>query len=230
VSQRAPGTGPEGGRAQPRGGRPRSAEAEQAILRAALEILGTDGFASFSIEAVAARAGVGRPTVYRRWPGKLELAVDAVIRLAPPFTASDTGDPLADLRTLIASIVPELTGSAAGKALMALTSDPQAHAEFAQLLERYLEGRRAVLKDLIRKATATSQLPAGTDPELLIDLILGTALYRWLVTGTPVTRQAAGQMADAILALAGGQPGTAATMSSRPDPRPGAPDPPRCSR
>jgi AcrR family transcriptional regulator len=196
-----------GGNTRSRGGRPRSAEAEQAILQAALETLGSEGYGSFSIEAVAARAGVGRPTVYRRWPSKLELAVEAVIRLAPPLIANDTGNPLTDLRTLIADLLPELTSSAGGRALMALVTDPEVHAQFARYLgEHYLDSRRAVLRRLISQAVAAGQLPPGTDPELLIDMILGTITYRWLTTGMPVTRQAAGQTADAILALAAAAP------------------------
>jgi AcrR family transcriptional regulator len=74
-------------------GRPRSAEAEQAILRAALEILDDVGYGSFSIEAVAARAGAGRPTIYQRWPSKLELAAEAVVRLAPPSRSSTLATP-----------------------------------------------------------------------------------------------------------------------------------------
>jgi AcrR family transcriptional regulator len=135
-------TGTESGAAQARSrrGRPRSIETEQAILRAALEILESDGFAAFSIETVAARAGVGRPSVYRRWPSKIELAIDAVVRLAPPLEVIPTGDPMADLRNLTVVFVPEATSSATGRALMALTSDPETHAEFARPAGRNSSG------------------------------------------------------------------------------------------
>lgn len=183
-------------------GRPRSAEAEEAILQAALEILDQAGYGSFSIEAVAARAGVGRPTIYRRWPSKLELAVEAVVRLAPPLKVAESGDPLADLRHLFSELLPDMTSSAAGRAIIALASDPQVHAVLARRLdERFLQPRRAVIAGLLQRAVSAGQIRPDIDPDLLIDFIMGAATYRWLVTGTPVTRQSARRIVDAVLDL-----------------------------
>jgi AcrR family transcriptional regulator len=188
-------------------GRPRSVEAEEAILRTALEILDDVGYGSFSIEAVAARAGVGRPTIYRRWPSKLELAIEAVVRLAPPLQVTDTGDPLADIRHLVAALLPDMTSSAAGRAILALATDPEVHAGLARHLdERYLRPRRAVLADLLRRAADAGQIRPDLDPELTIDLVLGAALYRWLVTGQPVNRQTARQIVDTVIDLAAPRP------------------------
>jgi AcrR family transcriptional regulator len=202
-----PGEPPaDAGRPTPRG-RPRSAEVEEAILRTAMEILGDVGFGSFSIEAVAARAGVGRPTIYRRWPSKLELAIEAVVRLAPPLKVTSTGDPLAEFRRLVATLLPDVTGSAAGRALLALAGDPEVHAELARHLdERYLRPRRAVLADLLRRAADAGQVRSDLDPELLVDLVLGPAIYRWLVTGQPVSPQTARQITDTVLDLAAPRP------------------------
>lgn len=187
-------------------GRPRSAEAEEAILRAAIEILGDVGYASFSIEAVAARAGVGRPTVYRRWPSKLELVVEAVSRMAPPLKVTDSGDPLADLRSLVTALVADMTGSATGQAIMALASDPEAHAELTpRLSERLIQPRRAVTASLLQRAASNGQIDPGIDPGMLIDLMVGAATYRWMITGRPVSRQAAGQIIDTVLSLAAPQ-------------------------
>lgn len=207
------GTNPRPGR-QPAGkgtpssrGRPRSAEAEEAILRAALEILDKGGYGSFSIEAVAARAGVGRPTIYRRWPSRLELAVEAVVRLAPPLKVVDTGDPLADFRHLVAALLHDMTSSATGRAIIALASDLQAHAELARRLdERHLEPRRAVMADLLRRAAEAGQLRPDLDPGMMIDLVMGAAMYRWLVTGRPVSREAAMHIADTVVELAAPRP------------------------
>jgi AcrR family transcriptional regulator len=202
-----PGAQPaDAGTPAPRG-RPRSAEAEEAILRTALEILGDVGYRSFSIEAVAARAGVGRPTIYRRWPSKLELAIEAVVRLSPPLKVTDTGDPLADLRRLVADLLPDMTSSAAGRAIIALASDPEVHGGLARHLdERYLRPRRAVLADLLRRAADADQIRPDLDLDLLIDLVLGAALYRWLTTGQPVNRQTARHITDTVLDLAAPRP------------------------
>ncbi len=183
-------------------GRPRNPETEQAILRAAVEILDEAGYGCFSIEAVAARAGVGRPTVYRRWPSKLELAVEAVTRLAPPLQVADTGDPLADLRHLLTALLPAMTGSAAGRAIIALASDPQAHTELApRLNERYLRPRKAVTIGLLRRAAEAGQIRPCPDPDLVVELLIGPALYRWLVIGEPLSREAAAHIIDTVLDL-----------------------------
>lgn len=202
-----PGGQPAGKDTPSSRGRPRSAEAEEAILRAALEILDDVGYGSFSIEAVAARAGVGRPTIYRRWPSKLGLAVEAVVRLAPPLKVVDTGDPLADFRHLVAALLSDMTGSATGRAIIALASDLEVHAELARRLdERYLQPRRAVSADLLRRAADAKQIRPDLDPDLLIDLVVGAAIYRWLVTGQPVSRQAAGHIVDTVVELAAPRP------------------------
>lgn len=202
-----PGTQPaDAGTPTPRG-RPRSAEAEEAILRAALGILDDAGYGSFSIEAVAARAGVGRPTIYRRWPSKLGLAIEAAIRLAPPLNVADTGDPLADLRHLVAALLPDMTSSATGRVIIALASDPEVHAELARrLYERFLQPRWAVIADLLRRAVDAGQIRPDLDPELFIDLVMGAATHRWLVTGQPVNQERARQIVDAVLDLAAPRP------------------------
>jgi AcrR family transcriptional regulator len=188
-------------------GRPRSAKAEDAILRAALEILDQVGYGSFSVEAVAARAGVGRPTIYRRWPSKLELAVEAAVRLAPPLKVIETSDALADLRHLVSELVPDMTNSATGRAIIALASDPDVHAELADRLdERYLQPRRAVLLALLQRAVDAGQIRPDLDPQMLIDLIMGAATYRWLTSGVPATRESTRHIVDTVLHLSAPRP------------------------
>ncbi|MGH2503871.1 MAG: helix-turn-helix domain-containing protein, partial [Ktedonobacterales bacterium] len=75
-----------------RPGRPRSAQADQAILDAALELIAQEGIQGMSIEGVAARAGVGKTTIYRRWPNKDALALDALRTVKPPIVSFDTGN------------------------------------------------------------------------------------------------------------------------------------------
>jgi AcrR family transcriptional regulator len=197
---------PPGSTPAPRG-RPRSAETEKAILQAALQMLDEVGYGSFSIEAVAVRTGVGRPTIYRRWPSKLELAIEAVVRLAPPLEVVESGDAVADLRRLVSQFVPDMTSSATGRVIIALAINPDVHAELAnRLYERYLQPRRAILAKLLKRAAGANQIRADIDPHLLIDLIMGATTYRWLVTGTPVTPQSARRVVDAVLKLSAPQP------------------------
>jgi AcrR family transcriptional regulator len=187
------------GPAAPRRGRPRDAQAERTILEAAVSILSEVGFNRLTIEAVAARAGVGKPTIYRRWPSKLELIIDAVQRLAPPFPTADTGDPLTDLRQIVPQLIADLTSSPVSRANVALACDAQTHAELARgLAERYLAPRRAAIADILRRGVATGQLRTDIDVEMAIDLMVGASVYRWLVTAQPVDADAARRVVDTV--------------------------------
>jgi len=186
-----------------RRGRPRDAQAEQAILTATVDLLGEVGFGSLSIEAVAARAGVGRPTVYRRWPSKLELVIDAVIRLAPPVAHTTTEDARADLLQLVTRLITEMTSAPVGRAILALTGEADRHAELAQrLADDYLAPRREALAGILRGAAESGELRADVDIELLLDLVLGAPTYRWLTTGRPVDARSARSVVEAVWEMA----------------------------
>ncbi len=192
-------TGPAPARSRGRRGRPRDAQAEQAILEAAVSILAEAGFGGLSIEAVAARAGVGRPTVYRRWPSKLDLAIDAVVRLAPPMPAAGDGEPRDELRQLVPQLMADMTRSPVGRAMIAVASDAEAHAALARRLdEHYLTPRRAIISDILRRGVADGSLRPDIDLDLAIDLMVGAATYRWLVTGQPVDAAGAQRIVDAV--------------------------------
>src|SRR6266496_6782642 len=92
-------SGPEQGIRKP--GRPRSAQAHKAILDATLELLAEGGFQGLSIEAVAARAGVGKTTIYRRWPSKNELVMDAIREVQVNLSVIDTGNFRKDVVTFV---------------------------------------------------------------------------------------------------------------------------------
>ena len=183
------------GSGAPRRGRPRDAQAEQAILQATVELLSEVGFNQLSIEAVAARAGVGKPTIYRRWPSKPELVLDAVERLAPPFPTADTGDPLTDLRQIVPELIVGLTSSPVARATIALAGD----AEMTRRLgEQYLWPRRAGIAAILHRAIAAGELRADVDVEMAIDLMLGASVYRWLVTAQPVDADTARRVVDTV--------------------------------
>lgn len=94
----------------------------------------------------------------------------------------------------------------AGRAIVALASDPETHAEVARRLERYLQPRRAITVGLLRGAAKAGQIRPDIDPDLLVDLLMGGATYRWLVTGQPVSREAAGHIVDTVVDLAAPRP------------------------
>ena len=164
-------------------GRPRSEASHQAIIQATLELLVEGGYGSLTMEAVRTRAGVGKATIYRRWHSKEELVRDAIVFLHDEFDTPDTGSLRGDydaLATLVrasasrggASLMPRLLGES--------VHDPELFAIFRAHL---VEPRRAALRSVLERAVARGEIREGIDPELMVDLFAGPAVYRLLITG-----------------------------------------------
>jgi AcrR family transcriptional regulator len=167
-----------------RPGRPRSAEADRAILGAALQIAAESGLARMTMEAVAARAGVGKATVYRRWDSKEALFADALRSVAgdlpvPEDTGSFRGDWLALFggeRAVIAPaairIMPRLMAEAGDDPLL-----------FRVVYDTMVGPRRAVGAELVRRGQARGELREDLDPDVVVDLVVGPLVYRALIAG-----------------------------------------------
>jgi len=178
---------------------PRVERSRRVILEAVLDELGAVGYGTLTIEAVAARAGVGKSTIYRHWPGKLELVEDAFRTLKAPVTVSETGtlrEKVVGVIEQIACLVEQSTYSACMPALIeAAERDPQVRDFHC----RFSAERRAVLVDLLRDAVDTGELPPGTGPELLADALVGPILLRRLMLGQPVGPAIAPELVDQLL-------------------------------
>jgi AcrR family transcriptional regulator len=165
-------------------GRPRSEASHQAIIRATLELLLETGYRSLTMEAVRARAGVGKATIYRRWPSKEELVRDAIVFIHDDFEAPDTGSLRGDYegmaslvlsaahRAGAATLMPRLLGEAA--------NDPELLAIF---YDNLVEPRRAQMRAVLQRALARGEIRDDVDIELIIDLFAGPVVYRLLITG-----------------------------------------------
>jgi AcrR family transcriptional regulator len=153
-----------------RAGRPRSEEADRAILDAALDALVEDGYAGMSIERIAAKAGVGKATVYRRWPGKAEILVDALgRRVCFEVPLVDTGDVRADLLTILRAVQDNMVG-AQGPVMAAFAAEKARYPELRDEFDRvFVAERRAHLRRIIAAAVERGDLRAETDVELLAD-------------------------------------------------------------
>ena len=141
-------------------GRPRSAEADRAILTATVELLADRGLAAMSIEEVAARAGVGKTTIYRRWPSKGLLALDAFVasfREEQPLP--DTGTLRGDLVAALSAWVLAVTGTSMGRMLTGLIAEAQYDPELrAAWRDRVLEPLRVQYRLMLARAAARSRL------------------------------------------------------------------------
>ncbi len=196
-----------------RPGRPRSAACDQAIVDAALEVFAAQGYDGFTIEAVAARAGVGKATVYRRYPGKAELIVRAVSCLtSAEVPEPDTGTLRGDLAFVAHHLVRLLTRTIAGRCVPQLTVALRRSRALAREHQRFLAERRAVTRGVVERAMARGELAPDTDPDIVTDLLVGPLFYRHLVSRAPLTDSYADEVVDSVVAaLAAPAPAGAAT-------------------
>jgi AcrR family transcriptional regulator len=166
----------------------RSERARQAVLEAADDLLVERGFAGVTIEGIAARAGVAKQTIYRWWPSKVDVLMDAFIDdMAQHLTPPDQGDLGRDLRTHLSRLADFLTRSDAGAVFAALVGQAQHDAQLAtQLRADYFSQQRTRDRLPLLRAVDRGQLARDTDLELAVDQLLGPIYYRVLVTGQPV--------------------------------------------
>jgi AcrR family transcriptional regulator len=170
-----------------RPGRPRSAEADQAIVAATLELLLEEGYRGLRMEAVVARSGVGKATLYRRFASKAELVASVVRRLNQGIAAPDTGSLLGDWETLAGAVLAaaQTTQSAVflPRLLAESAGDPELHRIF---YENLVQPRRTALREVLERAVERGELRADIDLELVIDVLTGPVIYRLLLSAGDV--------------------------------------------
>ncbi len=197
-----PHAAPDPGGGAARRGRPRSLEADRAILAAAAVLLAEGGFAALSIEEVAARSGVAKTTIYRRWTSRGTLALDAFLadfqgQQPPPDTGTLRGDLLAALRAWIRVV----TRTSAGPILAGLIAESQRDPELGiAWRERVVERLRAQHKMMLNRAVERGEIPPDADHEIVLDLLFGAAYHRLLHGHRPLTDSFARQVVDVIVA------------------------------
>jgi AcrR family transcriptional regulator len=184
-------------------GRPRSAAADMAIIRATLELLFEHGYRALTMEQVRERAGVGKATIYRRYGSKEELVRAVVAHLntgmpEPPDTGSLRGDFDEVVRSLLAGA--EVSGALTfmPRMLSEAAQEPELRAIFYAAL---VQPRRDLLEAILRRAIARGEIRADTDVDLAIDMLAGPIVYRVLITGGDVAdiAQRPARLFDAVL-------------------------------
>jgi len=177
----------------------RSRRAESAILEATVALLGEVGFAGLTIDGIAARAGVGKATIYRHWSSKAEVAVAAFTAFVPPLADPDTGAFADDVRVVLLAIVDGLTRSPLAGILPSLVEAAERDPELERLFTEFGRGRRAVLRAVFERAAARGELRDGLDIEVAIDTLVGPIFTRRLITRAPLTRRHAMAVLDLVL-------------------------------
>ncbi|MEU2104247.1 MULTISPECIES: TetR/AcrR family transcriptional regulator [unclassified Nocardia] len=187
-------------------GRPRSEETRRAILRAALELCERDGYQDLTIKAIADAAGAGRQTVYRWWPDKASVLMEALAGLAqdPALRVrAESTDVLAEVEGLL-TVTYELTRKLTGQALVGLMADAQRDPALSERLQSTVIGpRRAALRALLARGVDSGEF-AGTVPlDLVVDFAFGAMWYRLLSRHAPVDGALAREVAAGVAAMLG---------------------------
>lgn len=174
------------GTAERRPGRPRSELCNRAIASAALELLVQDGFARMTMEGVAARAGVGKATVYRRWETKEQLVVDAYLAHAQDHVVSpDTGTLRGDLLEVFTALLGKFRRD--GRIAQAFAAEQGRHPNLAQTFrDTFVAERRAAMREILARGQARGELRADADVDLLSDVGSAVMWHRLTITGAPL--------------------------------------------
>ncbi|WP_067477517.1 TetR/AcrR family transcriptional regulator [Actinomadura hibisca] len=179
----------------------RSERSRQAILTATRELLFEVGYARLTIEAIAARAGVGKQTIYRWWSSKGAVMFDSLLDMSRAEGAElpDTGDVEADLRTVLRAIVDEFNDPVLDGVTRALNTEIQNDPQLsADMRDRLLGPQLEATKDRLRAAQAVGQLAPDLDLSVAVELLFGPPFHRWLLRTAPLTHE----YADTIVTMA----------------------------
>ncbi|QKV73545.1 TetR/AcrR family transcriptional regulator [Amycolatopsis sp. Hca4] len=185
--------------------RRRGAVRTEELLRVTLELAADEGYAGLSIEAVARRAGVGKHTIYRRWPSMAALLLDALSRVwTTDLDYHDTGDVRADLREQFLRSAPALAAPPIGPVYRALIAEAQADETLrATLHDRFLRTVEERTLARIVRAQRAGQLVAGADLAFPAEVLCGTLYYRSLLSTRLVDEQAVDALLDMFMAAYG---------------------------
>lgn len=179
---------------------PRVLRSRAAVLAAALALIGEQGIAATTIEAVARRSRVAKTTIYRQWDSQQAMVLAAFSSLVQAPPDPDTGTLRGDLLELVRGLARALTSSPAALLMPALIDAAERDPAFAALHRREADRRHEVVVSALDRGIARGELPAGTDPGLVLDLITGPLFYRRYVSCGAVDEEFAQLVVSRVLA------------------------------
>jgi AcrR family transcriptional regulator len=181
-------------------GRPRDESARRRILEAALELMDESAFAQVTAEAIAGRAGVSKATVYRWWPNKAAVVIEAFREaVAPELPLRNTGSlrhDLAQQMRIFARMLSGPGGRMLRSFIVAARSDPEVAAAFRSI---WSDPRRAEAKQMLREKQANGQLRQNADLDMVLDSLYGPLYYRFLVKNEPPSQKYAEAVAELVI-------------------------------
>jgi len=178
-----------------------------AVLEAVFDLLAEVGYERMTIEEVAARAGVHKTTVYRRWSSKPELVLDATRAFSEEtIPIPDTGTLEGDLRMLGRGVVATIGADPGARRSMSIIAAAAATGELMDAMHAFWEGRLALTAPIVKRAIDRGDVPPGTEPNLVIESLIGPLWIRLLMTGEPIDSGFSDRLATAV--AAGFRPGS----------------------
>ena len=191
-------------------GRPRNPTLDERILDQVLVLLASHGYAGLTLDELAARSGVAKTTILRRWPSKAAVAAAGVERLAlQTVDVPDSGSLRGDLRALLHGAVDSFVRGR-GQFVPRLLRETGHHPEIADLLYTVIHTRRQAYRRVLALAVARGELAPTVDQELMIDLLIGPIWTRLLITHDPITGEYVDSVVETVLVAFGVEPATAA--------------------
>jgi TetR/AcrR family transcriptional regulator, regulator of autoinduction and epiphytic fitness len=178
---------------------PRIERTRRVVLDATLDLLGESGYGAVTIEAVAARSGVAKSTIYRHWPGRVELILDAFHELKAPVAPPAEGDVretvIAVLENLARMTVDSMWSLCLPSLIDAAARDPEARRLHGEISA---QGRRSLV-DLLATGVERGELPANLEPELMAEALAGPILLRRLMSLPPFDPADVRQLVDQLI-------------------------------
>ncbi|QGY40392.1 TetR family transcriptional regulator [Pseudodesulfovibrio cashew] len=164
-------------------GRRRSPRSHEAILTATIELLEQKGYVSLTIEGIAARAGVGKQTIYRWWPSKAALVIEAYgERLNQRTPAPDTGSVRNDLEVLLTKVFSAISEAPSPCAMIGLMAEAQTDNAIAeQFYSGFIRGRRERVREILERGIRRGEIHPSTDTDVAVDALFGPLWYRMMV-------------------------------------------------
>lgn len=184
---------------EPPRGRPRDPSRDEAIIDATIDVLVRDGYDRLSIEGVAAAAGVGKTTVYRRWSGKAELVIDAMATLKTAIDTIDTGTLDGDIERMIGASCSRRSQRLQQVMVSICSALPREPDLLEAFKVRFTEPRIARIADMLERARSRGELGPDVDVPMAASLVPSLMLQRALMTGKPAGRAYADQIVGSVL-------------------------------
>ncbi|WP_369023698.1 TetR/AcrR family transcriptional regulator [Nocardia cyriacigeorgica] len=186
---------------RPHTGRRRNEAARRAVLDAAVDLMAGSGGATVTTAEIAAAAGVSKQTIYRWWPSKGAVLLEAITERARSLAPDpDSGSLREDLTVLLTTTFASAAAPAMSALLRAVLAEAQTEPATAELLAGFARDRRAVLHGVLDRAQARGELPVTIDKEMLADQVFGVLWYRLAVARTPLNAEVAARLVASLCA------------------------------